>query len=1703
MDVTKPINSEVQQLRLTFYNPDEVRKISVKQITNPTMLDILGNPTKNGLYDPVLGPFSRNSLCHTCSLDYINCPGHFGHIELPNPVMNTLVVENLYKLLSGVCFFCHHFRFSRTEAARFVCQLRLLNKGLLLESMHVSQMAPESVISEDPENKEEYAIEEETSDSFIDRMLKYVDDNLEKNVASEGTYKITVINEEKRMLIKSFYEKINKLKCENCKAPAARLRKDGALKIFKKLFTSKEEEILKVLNVKDTDILGAKPVDKKIVDESDNDSEATFEGDDKEETGKVGEDNEESDVEMKDDTIKKKKLVIEEPKEEPMQNQSFEKYTYMTPIHMKKHLSIVSVNESKVLELVYGLKNDYEKKRYITDIFFIEALPVPPSRFRPANVVAGQVMENSQNVFFGNILKTCVQLRDITINSHMEETGTRSRFEIMINLMIELQQNINILFDNTKGPKSRSGDVQAPGIRQLLDKKEGLFRQNMMGKRVNFTARSVISPDPNLEVNEVGVPMTFAQVLTFPEPVTFHNVENLRRAVINGPSTWPGASAVQHEDGSVTSLVKLSYESRVALANQLLTPQTGRISGGVLGNMMEASDMHRNKKVLRHLRNGDMVILNRQPTLHKPSMMGHKVRVLPGEQTLRMHYVNCKTYNADFDGDEMNMHFPQSAAGVAEVSGIAMADYQYLAPTNGDPLRGLIQDSVDAGVLLTKRDTFITRDEYFQFLYWAIKPENEPQLPQGKLITLPPTIFRPKPLWTGKQVISTIILNLTYGLEPPNITSKTKVQAKLWGKSGLDEGSVNILEGELVTGILDSSQYGTAAYGLVHAIFEIYGPKTAGKLLGTLSRLFVCYLQHVGFSCSMDDLRLTASGEKGRRDIIKGGANLGHEVAQEFVGMMDTNMNSRTKSYKLEFNKRMEEVIRHNEKLARLDGSMKGTMGKLTSQIIESVLPNNLIVPFPHNRMMMMTVSGAKGSQVNFSQISCCLGQQELEGRRVPLMISGKSLPSFKPLDTSARAGGYISGRFLTGIKPQEFFFHCMAGREGLIDTAVKTANSGYLQRCIIKHLEGLRVHYDYTVRAPDGSIVQFIYGEDALDVTKQKYLDKFKFAASNYKALRDRFKPHLVASYVNEDSARSHNKRVAKKPYKYDPTISVLSPCLNLGSVSEKFYNSLNKYIAENPDGLISQFGKSSKNKKKSGEEVVLKTQAMATEKCNSETFKSLAFLYYMNSLVDPGEAVGLLAAQSVGEPSTQMTLNTFHLAGFGAKNVTLGIPRLREIIMTASPKPSTPSMTLTLMPYVNDAQAKTVAQQLSRLSLADIVDKIEIREKLTPKSESNANIRYRHVNVNIKFFSIKEIADEYNIGTKAIEDTIERKFLPYLSLIISKELRRSTKALSESDVIEGAMKLGTSLGRFDEAGEENADEIVEDLEDLNKEVDANLKSIQDQLDMQLSSGNEKDKESQQNKKPQYTGKERMERIVGSVMYVTDYNFTIPEKHRSSLEGPVCNIKLNLPSKSHKLLVVNLAETACKMSVIREVKSVKSCYVGEPAKYKGENGEEVKANTIVTEGANLTGVWEQLLLPLPGSQNRSLSENWVDINKLYTNDIYSVLMTYGVEAARASIQNEISNVFGVYHIEVDPRHLGLLADYMTFEGGYKPFSRSGIASNVSPLTKMSFETTTNFLRDTVIAGDFDSLDGPSARIVVGRPVQSGTGSFDVMAQLA
>ncbi|KAI3404092.2 RPA190 [Candida oxycetoniae] len=1665
MDISKPVGSEITCVDFGVLSDEEIQKLSAKQITNPVVFDNLGHPVNGGLYDLSLGAFLRN-VCTTCGLDEKFCPGHMGHIELPVPVYNPMFFNQLYILLRSSCLYCHKFKMNWLESNLFKCKLQLVQYGLLLECTELENMMPSRGKKNDNDNDndndedDESTIDEKSKKALMEKREAFVKDAIACALRDGRTthkgVKTASVGEERKAIIHDFYKRLlSRPKCSNCGMYSPSFRKDGYTKIFENSLNDKQITNNRVRGLQRQDML------KK--------------------NGGVKNGSDASDI----PNIKHK---------------GGSKYVLASEV--RNIIRAVFEKEQSVLQKVFHSR-PYQHEIVSGDIFFKQAILVPPTRFRLPSKLGDEVHENSQNELLSNILKTAVLIGDLNgqISQMYKEkvSGEQKKmiFNRLMNSFVTLQNDVNAFIDSTKNQNAPAGKVQNPGIKQALEKKEGLFRKHMMGKRVNYAARSVISPDPNLETNEIGVPPVFALKLTYPEPVTSHNVAELRQAVINGPDVWPGAIQVQNEDGRLTSLVGMTAEQRKALANQLLTPSG---NAPVVG-----------KKVYRHLKNKDVVIMNRQPTLHKASMMGHKVRVLPGEKTLRLHYANTGAYNADFDGDEMNMHFPQNENAKAEALNLANTDSQYLTPTSGAPLRGLIQDHISAGVWLTSKDSFFNRETYYQLVYGCIRPEDG-HTSGDRIVTVAPAIFKPEYLWTGKQIITTILLNIKPRNVPGvNLVCKNKIKNDYWGQ-GSNENQVIFQNGELLSGILDKSQYGASQFGIVHSLHEIYGPDVAGKALSILGRLFTNFNTMYALTCGMDDLRLTNDGNVWRDDILKKSVDIGRVAATEV-----TNLSEDTPNNDKELRKRLEEISRDDNKLGILDAITQSKVNAITSQVVSKCVPDGTMKKFPYNAMQAMALSGAKGSNVNVSQIMCLLGQQALEGRRVPVMVSGKTLPSFKSFETDARAGGYIKQRFYSGIRPQEYYFHCMAGREGLIDTAVKTSRSGYLQRCLTKQLEGVHVNYDNSVRDGDGTMIQFLYGGDSIDTTKQSHMNEFEFCLKNYDALLAKYNPGDMVEHLDTTEALSYLKKVRKSlkkqknvPHydqviKYDPVLNIYNPSKYLGSVSEKFQEKLEEFVSKNPHLFAHS-----------------KEEAKTLRKLTEKKFRALMQLKYMRSLVNPGESVGIIASQSIGEPSTQMTLNTFHFAGHGAANVTLGIPRMREIIMTASASIKTPQMTLPILNDVSDEHADAFCKSIAKVVLSEFVDNVTVTET-TSQDESGSNSR-SYV-IHLGFYTKGEYEAEYDISQEQLENVVTNQFIHALEVQIVKEVKKQKKPEHMPVVGKSAGKtdMETVSGKIKDVSDDEDDNGDDDDDD----EDAEEESMKSKAKQQVSYDGPDDDEVETMKRAEETSDEEMEdadnasSLSSSSSFASDTSDSENEeadkdedamatdrpqkkkelsrlakdrqaeviaRHNMVTEfdfddelGEWCVFKLELNgNETQKLLMVNIVEDLLRKTVVREVSRIGRCLRPEP-----NAGEE---RVLTTEGVNFQAMWDH--------------DDFIKINAITSNDVAAVLHTYGVEAARNTIVNEIYRVFNTYGISVSSRHLDLIADMMTREGTYLAFNRQGIDSSTSSFMKMSYETTCQFLTKAVLDGDREELESPSAKIVMGKLSNVGTGSFDVFAQL-
>ncbi|XP_074503841.1 DNA-directed RNA polymerase I subunit RPA1 [Sebastes fasciatus] len=1683
---------------MTFglYSAEEIRKLSVKAITNFRLLDGVGNVAPNSLYDLALGPADSKEVCSTCCQDFNNCPGHLGHVELPLPVYNPLFFDKLYLLIRGSCLSCHMLTCPRAAIHLLINQVKLVDHGAMQEVYQIEQ-----VLSQHLE------VNPKATGDEIEQVLKQFTDTIVGVNAkgSENTKPIKHLVEKKGSLINDFWKiHMKSRKCPYCRSGRFTVRREHNSKLIVTM-----------------------PSGVKTGDKTD------------------------------EDLIAGKRV-------------------YLTASTAREHSSKLWEQEGFFLKCLFagvveGTRSKEGENGLYPDLFFLELLVVPPCRYRPINRLGDQMFTNGQTVNMQAVMKDCGLIRKLLALIAGEKTAeeeedkekeapeqTDQTFlsgipgqtltDKLYNIWVRLQTHVNIVFDSDM---DKMMTEKYPGIRQILEKKDGLFRKHMMGKRVDFAARSVICPDMYIETNEIGIPMVFATKLTYPQPVTPFNVKELRQAVLNGPNVHPGAAMVINEDGRRTILSNTSLAQREAVAKQLLTPCPGPHKMPM-------------KIVNRHIKNGDVLLLNRQPTLHRPSIQAHCARILPGEKVLRLHYANCKAYNADFDGDEMNAHFPQSELGRAEAYTLVSTDQQYLVPKDGKPLQGLIQDHMVSGTRMTIRGCFFSRVQYIELVYRGLTDK------PGRVKLLPPAILKPQQLWTGKQVVSTLLLNvIPQNAVPLNLVGKSKIPSKAWIQvppraapgykpDSMCDSQVVIRQGELLMGVLDKAHYGSSAYGLVHCCYELYGGGTSGKLLSCLARLFTAYLQlYRGFTLGVEDILVKPGANRKRKKIIRESLTIGTKTLQAAF-----NLPSNVDQAEAQSRWQDAHLNPDQRDFSTADHKFKEVANQVNNDINKVCMPVGLHTSFPDNNLQLMVQSGAKGSTVNTMQISCLLGQIELEGRRPPLMPSGKSLPCFQPYDPAPGAGGFVSGRFLTGIKPQEFFFHCMAGREGLVDTAVKTSRSGYLQRCVIKHLEGLVVQYDLTVRDSDGSVVQFLYGEDGLDIPKTPFLQprQFPFIEDNYEVIKRSQRLDEVLARLDPQTASQHfasiqrwktkreeacprrgafllfsQKKLAKlkqteqtstetEPDAYGRNAAIeelLQQWHSLDESSRSRYNRKSSRCPEPSLGLLRPdvcFGSVSENFHNITEKYLENEGRRSQDSVDTHSLRQLLHYKWQRSLCDPGEAVGLLAAQSIGEPSTQMTLNTFHFAGRGEMNVTLGIPRLREILMVASSNIKTPMMSV---PVLNTKKAlkraKTLRKQLTRVCLAEVLQKVDVVETLRIENHQ----KLRTFKVTFRFLPPDRYSDDKLLSPEQILHYMETRFFRLLLEAIKKrsaklasiavETRKATPRDKDHDGEGSADPTGlddvegeeereivddqANEGDADasdakrknkqeeevdyESEDEDRGDDGEDKEDQGEEeVEENVENTQEESEPASTPAKTERRKSQSRNEG---GEESLNLMrVNSVL---ESNSAI-ERYRYDQEHELwCEVDLVLPVSKVHFDLTSVLSTLAQNAVIVETKGLTRCLLSETTTKSG-----AKETVLNTEGINMHEMFKH--------------SDILDINRLYSNEVHAMAHTYGIEVALKVIEKEIKDVFAVYGIEVDPRHLSLVADYMCFEGVYKPLNRHAIRSNSSPLQQMTFETSYKFLKQATMLGSHDQLVSPSACLVVGKVVKGGTGLFELKQPL-
>ena len=1194
-----------------------------------------------------------------------------------------------------------------------------------------------------------------------------------------------------------------------------------------------------------------------------------------------------------------------------------------------------------------------------------QVLAVPPPAVRPS------VKHDAQQRSEDDLSHSLIQI--IKTNKSL---GEKLRQEDATPMAIDeehlvLQYFIATMVDNKlKGaqPAAQRSGRAFKSIKDRLNGKMGRLRGNLMGKRVDFSARSVITPDPNLSIQELGVPLKIAQNITKPVKVNARNIAYLRALVKAGPDIYPGAKIV--EKGSAQ--ISLRYADRASTAQAL-------VPGDV---------------VHRHLIDGDAVLFNRQPTLHRMSMMGHIARVMRKGNTFRMNVGDTKPYNADFDGDEMNMHMPQDAEAETELRHLAAVPYQIISPASNKPIIGIFQDSL----LGANQFTRLVDGAPLTFT------PRQAMVLCGGLKHVDVALF-------SKSTISSFdIVSL---LLPP---LSLRVKNKSYDESST-EGLVKIVNGAYLSGQMDSGVLSATSSGLIHRIFNDFGNFAAADFIDNLQYVVNEFMKTRAYSVGVSDL---LSNQETTDKIVATIDEKKLAVAGLLQStLMDGFKNETGKSNHEELEARITEIL----------GKANEDAGKIGISSLDK-----------DNRFVIMVKSGSKGSNINIAQMISCLGQQQVEGKRIPYGFDQRTLPHFAKFDDSPKARGFIENSFIKGLTPVDLFFHAMGGRIGLIDTAVKTSTTGYIQRKLIKGLEDLIATYDGTVRNSKNKVIQFKYGEDNIDACKveEQYLTLCELtveqvylhyavegldldAAATARAAEEldtcKLECHkwIDVMLLSRDElmrcvfGRTDEKRV-RAPVAFSHLIngfqkqagltgpSDLTPLEVFTMLDDTFaiLDGLRFYAPTDLFRILFYFYLSPRELLGRGYTRRVLTILLET-----------IVLQYKKAIVNPGEMVGIIAAQSIGEPTTQLTLNTFHFAGVASKStVTRGTARVDEVL-SLSPNPKNPSMTVYLKQVGKDFAAD-VKTRLEHTTLAHITQTTEIYYDPGDSSGDAKVVEFHR--------QFEDLMAECGAETKcpAVSNWIVRLEMDAAAMldkgITMDDVNFALKRVYASDVsciysdynadeLVFRIRLGQDLAK-----RRIVKKSLDDLDNLNR-----LKLFEDEL------------------------------------------------LRVTLRG------------------VNYIDKV----VLRPVKN-------NMEKIDG-NFKKSEIYVLDTVGTNLLDV-----LGLP----------FVDATRTVSNDIKEMDNVFGIEATRETIYIELTDVLEADGY-INSHHKSVLCDRMTCNATPVSMFRSGINNDdIGPIAKASFEETPEMFLKAAKFAELDMGRGVSFNVMCGQEGYYGTSMFDVMLDL-
>jgi DNA-directed RNA polymerase II subunit RPB1 len=1279
------------------------------------------------------------------------------------------------------------------------------------------------------------------------------------------------------------------------------------------------------------------------------------------------------------------------------------------------------------------------------DWMICQVLAVPPPAVRPSIKMDGQQRsEDDISHILVNIIKHNKTLQE-KINEKAAQKVIDGWHDVL-QYYIATQINNNI---PGVGQVAQRSGRPLKSIMDRLNGKGGRVRGNLMGKRVDFSARSVITPDPNLSIRELGIPLKIAKNITKPISVNDMNKNFLLKLVRNGPDEYPGAKILEKRNGENISL---RYADRENI----------RIENGDI--------------VHRHIMDGDGVLFNRQPTLHRMSMMCHIARIMYQGDTFRMNVGDTKPYNADFDGDEMNLHMPQDEESEAELKNLAAVPFQIISPANNQSIIGIFQDSLLGS---------------YQFTRVGVKFDNRAAM---NLLMALQTINENLFTNTADGVISNFEI-LSQIMPPISLKYKTK-QFKDGDDYNTSNHVLEIRDGKYTRGQLDKAVLGSGTNGLIHRTCNDFNNMTSAKFIDDLQNIITEYMKVSAYSVGISDLIAnTETNNKIASVITSKKTDVKSLIDQLHIGVFD---NKTGKTNDVEFESQVSNIL--NKAI--------NDAGKIG---LESLSKDN--------RFVTMVTAGSKGSEINISQMTSCLGQQAIDGKRIPYGFDSRTLPHFTKYDDSPDARGFVESSFISGLRPEELFFHAMAGRIGLIDTAVKTSTTGYIQRRLIKGLEDLKIGYDMTVRNNKERIVQFSYGDDGVDTIKVENqtiplvaMSLEEIYAHYYVSTKEdkdgvlmsvftktavtRMKKHVrdleMKTKYYTDMMIQYRDDIVKNVFKMRDNKGVHMPvCFthiinNVQGMQNITKNSMVDITPMDVYDMIEDKYKELESLHYAPPTELFKSmyyyylspkELLVVKRFNKKALTILLdtiVLMYKRAIVAPGEMVGMIAAQSIGEPTTQLTLNTFHSAGVASKsNVTRGVPRIEEIL-SLSENTKNPSLTI-YMKKDEETDKDLVRDKIPSVEITILGEIVEMVEICFDPDDMSTLIE-QDKEVMAQYFEFEKMVDECMTTMAPVEggaevEEGEELVEELVSATASMSLNKSKSGASGAG---GAAAVGATEAQqqAQQAPNEKSKWIIRMT--MNKEEMLDRKITMDDVHFALKNmyGNEV-----------------------TCMYA-DYNadnlvFRIRLNNIITNSKKKNNNPLSLDQSDQIYILKNFQDNMLNNIVLRGVKGLSNVLL-----------RKITDSVIKVDGAYTKK--ETWVLDTTGTNLlAALALDYIDVTRTISNDIQEIYNVLGIEAARVAIFTELSEVLEFDNTYINYHHLIMLADRMTASANMVSIFRHGINNDdIGPIAKASFEETPEMFLKAARHAELDEMRGVSANVMCGQEGYFGTSSFQVLLDM-